>query len=172
VRSLIVYYSRTGKTRFLAEELGEELESDLVEVKDLKKRGGIFRFLRAVLEARLGQKSEVVPNSIDLTGYGIIILATPVWAYSPTPAINTFLDACSLPGKKVILLVTSRGVGYRRALDILEKRVVERGGEVIGLGSVNTWFRGEKHLSRAGHELAKSWKAIIESLGNHAYRAS
>jgi len=166
VRSLIIYYSRTGKTKFLAEKLGEELGSDLVEIRDLKKRGGIFGFLRAALEASLGRKTEVVPNSIDLTEYGIIILGTPVWAYSPTPAINTFLDACSLAGKKVILLVTSRGVGYRGALDILKKRVEERGGEVVGLGSVKTWFRGEKHLSRVGRELAKLWKAEIGSLRN------
>jgi len=169
LRSLIIYYSRTGKTKFLAEKLGEELGSDLVEIRDLKKRGGIFGFLRAVLEAHLGQKTELVPMSINLTGYGIIILATPVWAYSPTPAINTFLDACSLAGKRVILLVTSRGVGYRRALDILKKRVEERGGEVVGLGSVNTWFRGEKHLSRAGVELVKLWKGEIESLGSDTY---
>ena len=169
MRSLIIYYSRTGKTKFLAEKLGEELESDRVGIKDLKKRGGVFGFLRAVLEARLGRKTEVVPNTINLTEYGIIILATPVWAYSPTPAINTFLGACSLAGKKVILLVTSRGVGYRRALDILKKRVEERGGEVVGVGSVKTWFRGEKHLSRAGAELAKLWKGEIESLGSDTY---
>jgi len=166
VRSLIIYYSRTGKTRFLAEKLGEELQSDLVEIKDLKKRSGIFGFLRAALEACLGQKTELVPMSINLTEYGIIILATPVWAYSPTPAINTFLDTCSLAGKKVILLVTSRGVGYGGALDILKRRVEESGGEVVGLGSVKTWFRGEKHLCRAGADLAKLWKAKIESLGN------
>ncbi|MCJ7646673.1 hypothetical protein MUO65_07220 [bacterium] len=35
---LILYYSCTGKTRFLAEKLRDELGADLVEIRDLKKR--------------------------------------------------------------------------------------------------------------------------------------
>ncbi len=160
MKSVILYYSRTGKTKFLAEKLREELGADLVEIRDLKKRRGPFGFLRGARDAHLGLRTQVTPSSFDLSNYELIILGTPVWAYSPTPALNTFLDTCNFMGKKVILFVTSRGVGYRRALDILKGKVEARGGRVVGVGSVKTFLRGKKYLFRAGVELAKSWKTV------------
>ncbi len=156
---LILYYSRTGKTRFLAEKLRDELGADLVEIRDLKKRGGPFGFLAGVRDAYFGLRTEVAPWGLDLSKYELIIFGTPVWAYSPTPALTTFLDVCNLTNKKVILFVTSRGVGYRRAMRILKGIVEARGGRVVGLGSVKTWFKGKEHLSRAALELAELWKS-------------
>jgi len=158
MKSVILYYSRTGKTRFLSEKLQQELGGDLVQIRDLKKRKGPFGFLTGVWDAQLGLTTQVVPASFDLSKYGLVILGTPVWAYSPTPAISTFLQACDLKDKNVIIFVTSRGVGYRRAIDILRGRVEAKGGKVVGVGSVNTWFRGKRYLFRAGVELAKLWK--------------
>jgi len=66
--------------------------------------------------------------------------------------------------KKVILFVTSRGTGYRRAIDILKGKVEAKGGKVIGVGSVKTWLKGKRYLFRAGVELAKLWKTDIETL--------
>jgi len=164
MKSVILYYSRTGKTRFLAEKLGDELGADLAEIRDLKERRGLSGFLGGVRDAHLGLKTEVAPSSFDLSNYEVVIFGTPVWAYSPTPAVSTFLDKCNLVNKKVILFVTSRGVGYRRAINILKDIVEERGGRVVGVGSVKTWLRGRKHLSRAGGELAKSWKKGVNSI--------
>jgi len=91
MKNLILYYSRTGKTRFLAEKLQQELGGDLVEIRDLKNRKGPFGFLRGVRDAYLGLNTEVAPLSFDLSKYELVILGTPVWASSPTPALNTFL---------------------------------------------------------------------------------
>ena len=163
MKNLILYYSRTGKTRFLAEKLQQELGGDLVEIRDLRKRKGPFGFLRGVRDALLGLNTEVAPSSFDLSKYELIILGTPVWSYGPTPALNTFLQTCNLTDKKVIIFVTSRGAGYRRAIDILKNKVEERGGKVIGVGSVKTWLRGKEFLFRAGAELSRLWKTEIET---------
>jgi NAD(P)H-dependent FMN reductase len=169
MKSLIVYYSRTGKTRFLAERLGEKLGADLVEVKDLKKRGGILGFLGGVRGAHFGLRTEITPSSVEIVKYELIIFGTPVWAYSPSPAINTFLDNCDLMNKKVILFVTSRGVGYKRAINILKERVDAKGGVVVGVGAVNTWLKGRKYLFRAGVELAKSCQMAIENVSRETF---
>ncbi len=160
MKNVILYYSRTGKTRFLAEKLQQELGGDLVEIRDLKKRKGPFGFLRGAWDAYLGLNTEVAPSGFDLSKYELIILGTPVWASSPTPALNTFLQTCNLMDKKVSLFVTSRGTGYRRAIDILKGKVEAKGGKVVGVGSVKTWLRGKKYLFRAGVELAKLWKTV------------
>ncbi len=162
MKNLILYYSRTGKTRFLAEKLKEELGGDLVEIRDLRKRKGPFGFLRGVRDAGLGSNTEVAPLDIDLSKYELIMLGTPVWSYSPTPALNTFLRTHNLLDKKVIIFVTSRGVGYRRAIDILREKVEEKGGKVVAIGSVKTWLKGKKYIFKAGMELAKLWKSQIK----------
>jgi len=165
MKGLIIYYSRTGKTRFLAEKLSEIMGIDIAEVRDLRKRGGPFGFLRGARDARLGLKTQVAPKSFDLDRYELILLGTPVWADSPTPAISTFLHTHNLKGKKVIIFVTSRGVGYRQAIDILRGKVEARGGMVVAVGSVNTWLRGRNYLAKAASLLAKSWQYVTADLG-------
>jgi len=47
MKTLVVYYSRTGKTKFVAEKIAVELKADVEEVVDLKSRSGRFGFLKA-----------------------------------------------------------------------------------------------------------------------------
>jgi len=45
LKSLVVYYSRTGNARFVAETIAAEVGADVEEVLDLKKRSGPLGFL-------------------------------------------------------------------------------------------------------------------------------
>ena len=45
MKSLVVYYSRTGNTRFAAEKIAKNLNADLCEILDKKNRKGKFVFL-------------------------------------------------------------------------------------------------------------------------------
>ncbi|MBE3088681.1 MAG: flavodoxin family protein, partial [Actinobacteria bacterium] len=42
---LVVYYSRTGTTRKVAEYITKQLGADMEEIIDMKKRSGIWGFL-------------------------------------------------------------------------------------------------------------------------------
>jgi len=42
LKSLVVYYSRTGNTRFVAEKIAKEIGADFEEIVDKKKR---YKFL-------------------------------------------------------------------------------------------------------------------------------
>ncbi|MDX1813616.1 MAG: hypothetical protein R3319_02395, partial [Candidatus Bathyarchaeia archaeon] len=43
------------------------------------------------------------PNEKNPADYDLIVIAQPVWAWSPTPAIRTYLNRNDLSGKKVAL---------------------------------------------------------------------
>ena len=45
MKVLVVYYSRTGNTKFVAEAIAQSLEADIEEIKDGKNRMGVFGFL-------------------------------------------------------------------------------------------------------------------------------
>ena len=51
MKVLVVYYSRTGNTKFVAEAIAQSLEADIEEIKDKKNRMGVFGFLRCGYEA-------------------------------------------------------------------------------------------------------------------------
>jgi flavodoxin len=59
MNTLVVYYSRTGKTRFVAEKVVAELKADIEEIVDLKNRKGRFGFLKAGYDATRGNGTEI-----------------------------------------------------------------------------------------------------------------
>lgn len=52
---------------------------------------------------------ELMPYSVELDKYNTIIIGSPVWWYTITPVIRTFLKKNSLEGKTVIPFATNAG---------------------------------------------------------------
>jgi len=105
MKTLVIYYTRTGNAKFLAETIVAELGADIEEVIDLKKRQGTFGWLSAGRDATGGKETEIDPTKRTPTDYDLIIIGQPVWAGNPTPAIRTYLKKNDLSGKKVALIV-------------------------------------------------------------------
>ena len=109
MKSLVVYYSRTGNARFVAETIAAEIGADVEEVIDLKKRSGTLGFLSGGFAARRGKETEIAPTKKSPAGYDIVIVGTPVWAGRPSPAIRTYLKKNDLSGKKVAVFFAQGG---------------------------------------------------------------
>ena len=109
MKSLVVYYTRTGNARFVAETIAAEIGADVEEIVDLKKRSGALGFLSGGSDARRGKKTEIAPTKKSPTDYDLIIVGTPVWAGRPVPAILTYLKKNDLSGKKVAIFFTQGG---------------------------------------------------------------
>ena len=114
MRTLVVYFTRTGNTRFAAESIGAELGADLEEIIDLKNRQGKLGWLSAGKDAMRGNETQIAPTKTTPNGFDLIIIAQPVWAWSPTPAIRTYLNKNDLSGKKVALFFSN--VDLRKAM--------------------------------------------------------
>jgi flavodoxin len=103
MKTLLVYYTRTGNSKFAAETIAAELGADMEEVVDLKNRKGRLAFLSAGRDAMQGKLTEIEQTTKNPLDYDLIVIAQPVWAGSPTPAIRTYLKKNDLSGKKVAL---------------------------------------------------------------------
>lgn len=88
---LVVYYTRTGNTRKIAEELAEELDAELEEIIDTTKRSGIIGWLRSGYHATREKLTEIKGIEKDPSNYDLIILGTPNWAGKLTPALRTYI---------------------------------------------------------------------------------
>ena len=109
LKSLVVYYTRTGNARFVAETIAAEIGSDVEEVIDMKKRSGVLGYLSGGKDARQGKETQIAPSKKSPADYDLIIVGTPIWAARPTPAVTTYLKKNNLSGKKVAVFFTQGG---------------------------------------------------------------
>lgn len=103
MKTLVVYYTRTGNSKFAAETIAAELGADMEEVVDLKNRQGKLAYMSCGRDAMNGKETDIAETKRNPADYDFIVIAQPVWAWSPTPAIRTYLNKNNLSGKKVAL---------------------------------------------------------------------
>ncbi len=89
MKSLVVYYSRTGNTELVAKELAKELGSDIEEIVDIKKRSGLIGLTGAVINPR--GKTAIKETRKDPRDYDIVIIGTPIWWYTCAPGVTEYL---------------------------------------------------------------------------------
>lgn len=129
----IVYHSETGTTRSVAETVAALIDADLIEVKDLAGYSKVGMYLRGAPRAAQGKKAEIEPAVIDVSGYDTVVVGTPVWAGSPTPAVNAAISALvGIEGKAAVVFCTSRGAP-RGTLERMEEMLADRGADVRGM---------------------------------------
>jgi flavodoxin len=80
-RILVVYYSRSGSTRKIAEALSAALTCDLEEIVENKSRAGFFGYMRSLVEARQKRPSVIEPAKRDPSSYDLVVVGTPVWGW-------------------------------------------------------------------------------------------
>ena len=111
MKTAVIYYSFEGNCALVAKAIKDALDADIFEIKtiDKKKRTGFAKYLWGGFQTIMKKKPELEPLSIDIIAYDLIVLGTPVWAASPTPAILSFLDKTRITGKKIALFCCHAG---------------------------------------------------------------
>jgi flavodoxin len=78
MKSLVVYYSRTGNAKFVAETAAKELGADLEEIVDLKKRAGPLGWMSAGRAGQTGKGTEIAAATKVPADYDFIMVGTPI----------------------------------------------------------------------------------------------
>jgi flavodoxin len=106
MKTLIVFYSFEWSTKYVAENLKDILWADILEIETEKELANKWSFLKYFwLWKMVIMKEEVELKEFnqDFLYYDLIILWTPVWSFSFTPPIRTFLAKKLLKNKKIAL---------------------------------------------------------------------
>jgi flavodoxin len=88
---LLMYYSRTGTTRRIAEEIRGSLGCDVEEVVDKKSRSGLLGWLRAGRDGGVGNLTHIGPGERDVSDYDLVIPGTPIWNGNVSAPIRTYV---------------------------------------------------------------------------------
>jgi flavodoxin len=142
MKTLVVYYSRTGKTRFVAEKVIAELKADIEKIVDLKNRSGRFGFLKAGYDATRGNETEIAETQKSPSEYDLIVIGTPVWNSRPASAIRTYLKKNDLAGKKVAVFCTNEGMGEEKAVE--RTKALISNGDIVGELVVSRVFENKE----------------------------
>ena len=114
-KNLIVYYSLTGNTQFIADSIKEAIDADvqvIKPIKDLNPNSG-SRFLWGGMQATMKKKPELEPLKYDPSDYDMIIIGSPVWAWTISPPIRTFISNYDLNEKDIALWMCCAGDGSK-----------------------------------------------------------
>jgi menaquinone-dependent protoporphyrinogen IX oxidase len=90
---LVVYYSRSGTTRAVAEALVKRLGCDVEEITESKGRRGWLGYVRSLVESLEGRESTTARWSIDPEAYDLVVIGSPVWGWSLASPVQTYLIA-------------------------------------------------------------------------------
>ncbi|MGO9132784.1 MAG: flavodoxin family protein [Methylovirgula sp.] len=108
---LLVFYSRTGTTRKVAEALASELKCDTDEILVIGNRTGFWGILRALIEASRRWPAKIEPAKIAPSHYDLVVIGTPVWAWSVASPVHAYLkeNAKSLPAVAFFCTLGNKG---------------------------------------------------------------
>ena len=111
MKTAVVFYSYDGNSKFAARQIGSLLKADVVQAEPVneKRRPKFAMFFHGGGQVIFNRKPALKPYSFDAETCDLIILGTPVWADSPSPAIKSFLSQAKLSGKKLALFVCHAG---------------------------------------------------------------
>jgi flavodoxin len=116
---LIVYYSRTGNTRTVAEYIREAVGGDFFEIETAIAYPSDYQSTADIAQRqqRENARPALASNVSNMNSYDIIFLGYPIWWGRMPMFFFTFLESHDLSGKTIIPFCTygSSGVGQSAA---------------------------------------------------------
>lgn len=109
MRTLILFYSRSGTTSAAAHVLAERLDADLGEITCDRYRWPVLGYARAGYDSL---KRIVPPISIpseQIESYDRLVVGTPIWTSYPATPMRAFLSENTEWPKHIALFVTFGG---------------------------------------------------------------
>lgn len=114
MKEIVCYFSATGTTKLVAQNISEILNADIFEIvpqelytkEDLDWRN---KESRSSIEMKDENSRPKIKEKLNTNEYDTIYLGFPVWWYTAPTIINTFIEENDLTNKYIYVFVTSGG---------------------------------------------------------------
>ncbi len=105
MKTLIIFYSRTGTTRKVAKTLADALGADVAEIRCNRYRRGPLRYLRAGYDSVRGNLPPIDIPDTRYSDFDLILIGAPIWTSHPALPLRAFLaQAAELPARVALFL--------------------------------------------------------------------
>jgi len=159
MKSLVVYYSFTGKTRLAAQAIAEALNATLVEVEERRPVPMPFVYLSGSFRAYMNWGSKIKTLDVDPKQYERIFIGSPVWAYRPAPAINSFIYQTNFEGRSVVPFFTMGGDNAESAVANITAKIEKRQGKVAGSFAITSYNASDEEIIARVREAIKKYSS-------------
>jgi menaquinone-dependent protoporphyrinogen IX oxidase len=125
MKTLIVFYSRTGTTKIVAEALAKELAADVEELKDGDgiDYSGSIGWLKAGRSAFMKVETKLRERRYDPKNYDLVVIGSPTWAGLCPPAIRSYIKKYKHDFRDVAIFNTQGSSRRQRTLDDLKAQL-------------------------------------------------
>ena len=126
---LVAYFSATGTTKKVAENLAKATGGDLYEIKPVKAYTNADlnwhnNNSRSSVEMNdPNSRPEIVTGDLAIENYDTIYLGFPIWWGTAPKVVHTFLEKYDFSGKKIIIFATSGSSGLGNTTNTLKQSV-------------------------------------------------
>jgi len=121
MKILVVYYSKSGNTKIVAQELAQNLGADIEEITESQPKEGVIGYIFACKNAALQTSTPINDIKRQITEYDLVIIGTPIWAWTMANPIRSFLEKYKQNLKQISFFATMGGSGDKRAFLHMEK---------------------------------------------------
>ncbi len=155
-KALVAFFSASGVTKKLAENLAGAIGADLFEIvpeqiytdadlnwQDQNSRSSVEMKDRACRPA-IASKVE------DMAQYNVVFVGFPVWWYREPSIIDTFAEAYDFSGKTIVPFATSGSSG-----------IGDSGNNIGELAKGSKAVEGKRFASNASADELKAWAKVF-----------
>lgn len=119
--TLVAYYSMSGNTRRIADEIRNATGADIEEIGEIKPRGGVTGAIRALLDALTRRTPPILVADHDPAEYDLLVIGGPVWAGRMASPVRTYAKRYGARATHVAFFCTEDGHGADSAFADLQK---------------------------------------------------
>ena len=122
-KTLVLYYSESGTTKTVAEELQKQLNADIEGIECVTPYTGNFQetIQRGQKEAQSGEWPELKPLKKKISDYDVIFLGYPIWFGTCANPIFSLLKDNDFAGKTIVPFCSFGSGGLNTSTDALKK---------------------------------------------------
>lgn len=121
MKTLVVFYSRTGTSWKIAQEIAKSINADLEELIDQKNRRGIIGYIKSGIDAIQKKRASLKQTEKDPSAYDLVVLGTPVWISNLSTPMRTYVDDNKKLLNKIALFCTAGGNSKHYASNCLRE---------------------------------------------------
>jgi flavodoxin len=120
---LVAYFSHSGNTREIANQIHKKVGGDIFEIQPVKPYPNDYDAVvkQARQELDVGYKPTLKTKVEDIGAYALIFVGYPNWWYTIPRPVATFLSAYDLSGKSIAPFCTHEGSGLSQSVSDISK---------------------------------------------------
>lgn len=153
---LIAYFSRTGHTKVIAEQIEASTDGDLFEIVTINPYPTDYEDCVDVakVEYETNARPELATHVSNMDDYDVVFLGYPDWFGTMPKAVSSFLDEYDFSGKLIVPFCTSGGSGFGSSMHDIDTlcpgAIVMNGLSVFGADARQSGHIVSQWLERLG----------------------